>query len=136
MKKPVSKPVNEPLDSDEIRLLTSIGFIAASVGALRYATEIFEALRVLRPGAPFPYIGIAVAMMNAGRPADAALFLQRHATPACPTDVTLQTFLALAQRQSGENGRSEKLLGDIVQRKDTLASERRLAQTLLANPPR
>ncbi|WJF89293.1 hypothetical protein QS306_09170 [Paraburkholderia bonniea] len=136
MKKPVSNPVNEPLDSDEIRLLTSIGFIAASIGALRHATEIFEALRLLRPGAPFPYIGVAVALMNAGRPADAAQFLQRHATPACPTDVTLQTFLALAHRQSGENHRSEKLLSEIVQRTDVAPAEQRLANTLLASPVR
>ncbi len=68
------------LTSADIRLLSDIGFVAACSSQREHALQIFQALTLFRPLKAFPYLGLAVANLNAKRPADAlqALALGRR----------------------------------------------------------
>ena len=58
------------LDSDDIHLMTQVGFIAAGRADVHHAERIFGALALARPQHDFPHVGMAAALLNAGRPAD------------------------------------------------------------------
>lgn len=68
------------LTSADIRLLSDIGFVAACSSQRGHALQIFHALTLFRPLKAFPYLGLAVANLNAKRPTDAvqALTLGRR----------------------------------------------------------
>jgi hypothetical protein len=70
------------LSIDEVRLLSSVGFMAAKSGCLVPALRIFEALAVLRPGVGFPFIGMALAYLAVGMPAEAVCVLRDRAIPS------------------------------------------------------
>ncbi len=53
-----------PLQPEEIRLLTEVGFLAGARGDIKHATAIFDALQACRPNAGFAYVGMAMAHLN------------------------------------------------------------------------
>lgn len=102
------------LDTDEVRLLTEVGFLAAGCGDLARADAIFGALRLLRPDRAFPYIGLATARMNAGRAADAVTVLEAaHITDTAGAQI-VRTWYGLALQQAGRNDESRRVLESVV----------------------
>ena len=50
------------LDSDDIHLMTQVGFIAAGRADVHHAERIFGALALARPQHDFPHVGMAAAL--------------------------------------------------------------------------
>jgi len=65
------------LAAADLRLLADIGFVATGCGQHRAASDIFEALAVLRPASAVPYLGLATTCLNQSRADDAATVLER-----------------------------------------------------------
>jgi hypothetical protein len=66
-----------PLQPEEIKLLTEVGFLAGARGDLQSARAIFGALEQCRPAACFPYAGLAMALLNRRQYDDAVRTLDR-----------------------------------------------------------
>ncbi len=94
-----------------------MGFLAAARGDTRRAEVIFRALERVRPAATFPYVGVAAALMNAGRPDEAVQELDRGLKAVGPQDQEeLQAFRGLALQLAGrtsESRRALQLAGDL-----------------------
>lgn len=105
-----------PPDSSDIQLLTQVGFLAAGRGDVPRALRIFEALVVLRPDRAFGFVGMASALMNAGRAAEAVQRLQPVCLPDGPEADMLDSFKGLALQLCGRSGESTYLLRQIVRR--------------------
>lgn len=103
-------------DSAEVHLLTQIGFIAAGHGDARRALRIFEALALARPQRAFAFVGIASALMNAGRAAEAVQRLQSVKLPAGAEADMLEVFKSLALQLAGRPSESTYLLKQVVAR--------------------
>ena len=98
-------------DPTDIRLLTEVGFLAAACGDTRRAQAIFSALERVRPAANFPYVGMAAALMNAGRPDEAVRELDRGLKAVGPQDQQeLQAFRGLALQLAGRTSESRQAL--------------------------
>ncbi len=105
-------------DPTDIRLLTEVGFLAAALGDIRRAQVIFRALERVRPAAHFPYVGMAAALMNAGKPDEAVRELDRGLKAVVdPQDqAELQAFRGLALQLAGRTSESRRALalaGDV-----------------------
>lgn len=96
------------VSTEEIRLLSSIGFMAAKSGCLVPAVRIFEALAVLRPVAAFPFIGLAVAYLAVGMAGEAVHVLRDRALKACADTTELKMWLSLALLQAGNQSAALK----------------------------
>lgn len=103
-------------DPADIQLLTQVGFVAAGRGDAPQALRIFEALAFMRPTRAFAFVGLACALMNAGRAAEAVQRLQAVHLPAGPEADMLQAFQALALQLAGRAGESVHLLRQIAAR--------------------
>lgn len=120
-------------DACDIRLLTQVGFLAASRGDVPRALRIFNALALLRPDQAFSFVGMACALMNAARAADAVQRLQAICLPPGPESDMLRAFQGLALQLDGRAGESTYVLRQIVSRidKGTPSEGARLAASLL-----
>lgn len=95
------------MKTEDIRLLTEVGFLAAARGDVQRASVIFRALERLRPQAGFPCIGLAVALLNAGKPADAVLELDSGLLRVPASDAAeLHAFRGLALQKAGRQSES------------------------------
>ncbi|MET1115649.1 MAG: hypothetical protein ABWY08_11960 [Comamonas sp.] len=103
-------------DPADIRLLTQVGFLAAGHGDAPRALHIFDALAVLRPNRAFAFVGLACALMNAGRAAEAVQRLQALHLPEGPERDMLHAFQALALQLAGRASESTQLLRQIAAR--------------------
>lgn len=105
------------LDSEAIRSLTEVGFLAAARREVRRAERIFGALELARPQAVFAYVGLASAYLNAGRPDEAVAVLDRGLRVAdAQVRGELHAFRGLALHAAGRNAESLRALqraGDI-----------------------
>ncbi|MGI4982184.1 MAG: hypothetical protein ACRYGL_02425 [Janthinobacterium lividum] len=103
----------DPLTSVEVGLLTEVGFLASAAGDVERAGMIFAALMALRPRRAFPYIGLALAWLNAGKPAEAVMVFER----APPVDAAelpdLAIYHALALQLASRLGESRRVLAAI-----------------------
>ena len=100
-----------PLDAVAIRRLTEVGFLAAARREVRRAERIFGALELSRPRASFPYVGLACAYLNAGRPEDALAVLDRGLRLADESQRReLHAFRGLALHGAGRNAESIRAL--------------------------
>ncbi|VVE48361.1 hypothetical protein PIN31115_04517 [Pandoraea iniqua] len=119
------------LSRDDVQLLTEIGFVGIGRKDPARAATLFRALCVLRPQSPFPYTGLAIALMSGGRPGEAAALLQAFDT-AMPGDVAVQTYLGLALSLSGHGGKANTVLKNVVRSSKATEPEKGLARALLA----
>ena len=116
-----------PLQSEEIRLLTEVGFLAGARGDLRAACVIFDALELCRPQASFPYIGLSMALLNAGAKDEAVRVLDRGLAMVQNADAAeVQAFRGLALRLAGRGAASERAIA--------AAGNHALALALAATP--
>ncbi|WP_260986114.1 hypothetical protein [Bordetella genomosp. 13] len=116
------------LDADEARLLTEVGMLAARAGDVARADAIFEALRLVRPGRAYPYIGLALARIAAGRAAEAARLLEQAGSIDAAERSQVQAWLGLALRQAGRAADSRRVLQEAATGQDEGAA---LARSLL-----
>lgn len=105
-----------PLNREDLQLLAQIGFFAAQSNQQGAAAALFAALRVVRPDAVLPLIGLALADMGAGRHAQAARFLRDEALRKHPGDPELSAFLGLALIQAGRGAEARSVLQPMVDR--------------------
>ncbi len=99
----------ELLAQDELRLLTDIGFIAASRGLKDHAVAIFEAVKVMRPEGEAGYLGLGMVDILNGDPASAVKTLK-----AAPHSDAVNTFLGIALVQSAEIQLGVKVLQSVI----------------------
>ncbi|VTU27104.1 hypothetical protein H4CHR_01927 [Variovorax sp. PBS-H4] len=105
-----------PLSRQDLQLLAQIGFFAAQSHQQGAAAALFAALRVVRPGTVLPLIGLALADIGAGRPAQAARFLRDEALREHPHDPELCAFLGLALSEAGRGAEARGVLQPMVDR--------------------
>lgn len=98
------------LDSNDLRALVDIGFIAWSRGLTAQAAKIFEAVRLKHPDQEAGFIGSALVELNQGN-ADRAVELLRSIPP---TD-TARAFLGLALLSHGERGAATEVLNEVAE---------------------
>ena len=105
-----------PLSREDLQLIAQIGFYAAQSNQQGAATALFRALRVVRPDAVLPFVGLALADMGAGRHAEAARFLRDEALREHPGDPELCAFLGLALTEAGRGAEARRVLEPMVDR--------------------
>lgn len=106
------------LDSRDIRLLTEIGFLASARGDVVRAESIFGALLHFRPEKAFPHVGVAIALMNAGRFDEAASRLGAVRLPAGPDADLVQAMHGMALQLQGRISQSQGVLHEVASRRD------------------
>ena len=100
-----------PLQPEEIRLLTEVGFLAGARGNIKAARSIFGALERCRPLAAFPYIGMAMALLNVKCHDEAVRVIDRALAIVSDSEVSdLQAVRALALRLAGRSWESERAI--------------------------
>lgn len=97
------------IQSDELRTLVDLGFLAATRGWADEARPIFDAVRAVRPHEPAGFVGLALLALNDGRPADAVKLLRQ----AAPAD-SVRAFLGAALLQLGETEEARSVLQDVI----------------------
>ncbi|MBP8322547.1 hypothetical protein KAF81_33445, partial [Pseudomonas aeruginosa] len=103
------------LAADAAHLLTEVGFLAAATGDMANAEPIFKALRLFRPGRAYPRIGLAVALMNAGKSDVAVRALERDAEEMDDEEAgLLDVWRGVALQVAGRRAESVKLLRRIA----------------------
>lgn len=100
-------------DSDDVHLLTEIGFLASARGDVARAEVIFGALLILRPDRAFAHLGLAIALMNARRPGDAADQLAAARIPAGADADMVQAMHGLALQLDGRQAQSRRVLREV-----------------------
>jgi len=110
----VSEETAFVLDSREARLLVEVGFLAAAGGDVERADTIFGALQGVRPGRAYPAIGQAVALMNAGRAAVAAVRLEQAHGADAIEQAQIDAWRGLALQLSGRQAHSRKVLEQVA----------------------
>lgn len=103
------------LQSDEVRLLTEVGFVAAGIGALAHAESIFGALKLIRPHRAFPFVGQAVALLNRGQAEAAVTLLESARGENQDEQAMLDAWRGFALAQAGRAAQSEALLDAVAQ---------------------
>lgn len=103
-------------DSEDVRLLTEIGFLASARGDVSRAEVIFGALSLSRSDEAFPHIGLATALMNARRPGEAAALLAKIAIPPGADSDLAQAMRGLALQLDGQTTQSTRVLRDLTDR--------------------
>jgi len=126
------------LDREDIRLLVEIGFLAAGRGLLSQAEAIFTAVLLLRPDKAVGYVGMAMALLNAGRAADAIICLQEARLPTGEEDDLVRAFQGLALQLDRRAFESVGLLRALAYQPLPAAGATEgmlLARRLLGEPP-
>lgn len=117
--KAVSPQTALVLDSDEIRMLTEIGFLATGNGYVDHALRIFNALRLVRPQRAFPVIGLAITLMNA-RKTEQAVQLLESVSLSCPSEqLQRNVWLGFALQQSDHQNAGRQLLQSVLTQTDS-----------------
>ena len=99
----------ELLEQDDLKLLTDIGFIAASRGLKDHAVAIFDAIKAMRPEGEAGYLGLGMVDILGGDPAAAVKTLM-----AAPRSDAVDTFLGIALVQNADVQQGQKLLQSVI----------------------
>ncbi|KQO20771.1 hypothetical protein ASF11_24740 [Acidovorax sp. Leaf76] len=113
--------------------------MASARADVQRAERIFGALLRVRPDRAFGHIGMATALLNAGRAGDAATRLSDARTSAGEDTDLVQAFLGLALQLDGRAGEAMRVLRPVAARGDNGSTADttegvRLAQRLLGQP--
>jgi hypothetical protein len=112
----VSVHAQFPLTSDEIRLLSDLGFMAIQTGHVVPALGIFHALRVLRPQHALPFIGIALSHVARGAVRDAVAVLSEGDAAVTVERDDLRLYQGLVLSLAGDSKASEGILASLAAR--------------------
>ena len=97
------------LNSDEVRMLVDLGFVAVTRGMEAQAAAIFDGVQAIRPDQDASYIGPALILMNKGDVASAIKLLRSR-----PPSDSIRLFLGMALLRLGEIAEGEAVLHDLV----------------------
>lgn len=101
-------------DPELPKLLLEIGYMAAGTGLFAQADTIFHGLAAHRPDSELPWVGVAVARMNAGQPDEATRILREEALKRVPGSDVAKSFLGLSLKLAGYNAESVRVLEEVV----------------------
>lgn len=113
------------MESQDIRALVDLGFIALMRGHDRHAAAIFDGVQALRPEQEAGFLGGAMVHLQRGEIRPAIAILRRLP----PTDPA-QTFLGIALMRDGETREARTILGHIIHTSDDPALVDLARQTL------
>jgi predicted Zn-dependent protease len=98
------------IDTQTVRLLTEIGFMAMSRGKAREAEAIFAGVQAARPESETPAIGLALTRIGARKLDDAIRILREEALTRKPESAEAKCYLGLALKLAGRSSEAEKVL--------------------------
>ncbi|MEI2417096.1 hypothetical protein V8Z80_13050 [Orrella sp. JC864] len=98
------------LDAHEARMLAEVGMLAAGAADAARAERIFGALRRLRPGRAYPWLGLALARANSGQADQAAQLLEGARLDDAQEAAILQAWRGLVLQLAGRRDESRKVL--------------------------
>jgi thioredoxin-like negative regulator of GroEL len=105
----MTEPTALDLDTEEVRVLVDLGFMAVMRGHVQHAGILFKGVQVARPQEDAGYIGEALLLIQKGDIASAAALLRVRP----PSDAN-RVFLGMALLQLGETAEAEQVLQDVV----------------------
>lgn len=97
------------LETEDVRAMVDLGFMAISAGLIRHAEAIFEGVRAARPQHEAGALGLAMVHLAENRPAEAVALLK----PLPPSEAVL-TYLGLAQARHGERDAAGRSLRGVI----------------------
>lgn len=97
------------LETEDVRMLVDIGFIALSRGVDGHAAAIFEGVKAARPTEEAGHLGAALVHLYKGE-LDAAVAALRKLPPSDAA----QTFLGLALSRQGDTSEARRILGGVI----------------------
>lgn len=117
------------VQTDDVKLLVELGFIALSAGLPAEAEAIFDGVAAARPGQEAGPLGLALTAMACGDLDRAVDILKRLP----PSDAAM-TYLGMAFARRGDNEDARSVLRTVVETAQD-ASFAALSSTLLAEMP-
>ncbi len=124
----------EIIDTKLITILTEIGFIATKFNLKKEAENIFNALIEVRPDNEYPYIGLAIVMLNYGQYKEAENILRNKALKINPNSYTAKSFLGLTLKFAGYSNEGNRLLNEVIKDNKEVVSVN-FAKTILSEHP-
>lgn len=115
------------LESDDVRLLADLGYMAVSHGLDVHAQAIFLGLRAVRPELEAAPVGLALVHLLRDE-VEAAIKLLREAGPGDAA----RTFLGIALARHGDLEEARRLLSDVATSAKGTAHGTLAAETLAA----
>lgn len=115
----------DPFTPAEFQRLAEIGFVAAGKGWLAQASQVFRPLIDIAPHRTLPHIGLALALLNGGKPEEALRVLEQaqrivsnSETPASEAELSdrrddsalIQAFYGVALKLAGHTTESFRIL--------------------------
>jgi tetratricopeptide (TPR) repeat protein len=101
------------IDSELLKLLMEIGFLAGDKGRLPEAQTIFEGVSKARPQSAYPYIGTAYVAMNKSEFEKAIAILRDAPHQDAKEKEISGGFLGMALKFAGYNEEAQRVLSDI-----------------------
>ena len=101
--------MTEILNSEELKLLADIGFIAVSRGLSNHAGAIFDVIREMRPEQEAGFLGHGMIKILEGNASEALKDLE-----AAPKTDGVLTFLGIAYIQTGNAQKGKELLEEVT----------------------
>ncbi len=101
------------LNSDQVRLLSSVGFMAARTGFYSQATYIFESLIENRPDMAFGFVGLALSNLCIGSSTGAVNILEGRALAQVKDVEEIKAWLAISLWFSGETRKAFNLANQL-----------------------
>lgn len=103
----------EVLEAGLGKILSMIGFIASTLRLSDFAMAIFNTLQMYRPESEYPYIGAAIAQLDAGCFEEAVDMIRDNALRINPQNDLAKAILALAYTYLRRNTESLSLMEEI-----------------------
>lgn len=122
-----------PVDSELVRLLMRIGYLAAWNGLYKEAIAVFDGVQAVRPESEVPVIGAAVVAMLSGNPEVAIRTLQEGALTLNPGSDLARAHLGCALRLQGREDEGMAILREVAAT-STQADARAMAASLSSLP--
>ncbi|MEJ5301187.1 MAG: HrpB1 family type III secretion system apparatus protein [Thermodesulforhabdaceae bacterium] len=101
-------------ESRLVKILMELGMMASGYHWKDDAEKIFTGLRVMRPQAEEPFIGLALMWMMAGSNDEAVQILKNEALSRHPESEVVKAYLALALKLSGRTSESEQVARELI----------------------
>lgn len=95
------------------KILSMIGFIASTLQLTDFAMAIFNTLQMYRPDSEYPFIGAAIAHLDAGSYDDAVTMIRDNALRINPQNDIAKAILALAYTYLRRDDESKSLMQEI-----------------------
>ncbi|WP_009965810.1 tetratricopeptide repeat protein [Verrucomicrobium spinosum] len=103
-----------PVDSELVRLLMRIGYLAAWNGLYKEAIAVFDGVQAVRPESEIPIIGGAVVAILSGNPEVAIKSLKEGALTLNPGSDLARAHLGCALRLQGREEEGHAILQEVA----------------------